>query len=66
MAEDGRVSIRNTRRAARQDLEAFEKDGDMSEDDLHRAEADLDKITHTHEAQIDDALQRKEAELLEV
>jgi ribosome recycling factor len=66
MAEEGRVSIRNTRRAARQDLEAFEKDGDMSEDDLHRAEAALDKITRTHEAQIDDALETKEAELLEV
>lgn len=66
MAEEGRVSIRNSRRSARQDLEAFEKDGDISEDDLHRAEAELDKLTRDHEQQIDQALQQKEAELLEV
>ncbi|MDE0805522.1 MAG: ribosome recycling factor, partial [Acidimicrobiales bacterium] len=42
-AEDGRVQIRNQRRAARQELESLQKDGDLSEDDLRRAEAELDK-----------------------
>ncbi len=65
-AEDGRIQIRNARRAARQELEALEKDGDLSEDDLTRAEKELDKVTHAHEAQIDKALEQKEQELLEV
>src|SRR6478672_9785930 len=45
MAEEGRIAVRNLRRAGRQELEAFEKDGDLSEDELTRAEAGLDKLT---------------------
>jgi ribosome recycling factor len=66
MAEEGRVAIRNLRRAARHDLEAMIKDGEASEDDITRAEKELDKLTHAHEAEIDKALEHKEAELLEV
>ena len=66
MAEEGRVSIRNLRRAARHDLEALEKGGDISADELTRAEKELDKLTHSHEADIDAALAHKEHELLEV
>jgi ribosome recycling factor len=66
MAEDGRVSVRNARRDARKELESAEKDGDMSADDLQRAEKDLDKRTHAREAEIDTALEQKETELLEV
>lgn len=64
MAEEGRVAVRNLRRSARHELEALEKDGDLSEDDLQRAEKELDKITHAQEADIDQALQQKEQELL--
>lgn len=66
MAEEGRVRIRNLRRAARKELEELEKEGDMSSDDLTRAEKRLDTMTHEHEAKIDEALQHKEEELLEV
>lgn len=66
MAEDGRVSIRNQRRSARQDLEGLQKSGDISEDDLVRAEKQLDKLTHEYEAHVDKALEHKEQELLEV
>jgi ribosome recycling factor len=66
MAEEGRVSIRHARRSARHDLEALEKDGDISADDLVRAEKELDKLTHQHEADVDTALEHKEQELLEV
>ncbi|MBK5224498.1 MAG: ribosome recycling factor [Acidimicrobiia bacterium] len=66
MAEDGRIAIRNARRDARKELERAESDGDMSADDLQRAEKDLDKRTHAHEAEIDKALEQKETELLEV
>lgn len=65
-AEDGRVQLRNHRRAARQELESLERDGDLSEDDLSRAEKELDKVTQTREAEIDQALGLKEQELLEV
>jgi ribosome recycling factor len=65
-AEDGRVQIRNARRAARHELESLQKDGELSEDDLTRAEKELDKVTHAREAEIDKALDQKEQELLEV
>ena len=65
MAEDGRVAVRNLRRSGRHELEAFEKDGDLSEDELARAEKELDKLTHDAEADIDAALAYKEQELLE-
>jgi ribosome recycling factor len=66
MAEDGRVAVRHLRRAARHDLEALEKAGDISSDELDRAEKELEKITHEHVAEIDAALEHKEKELLEV
>ncbi len=65
MAEEGRISVRNARRSGRHELEAFEKDGDLSEDELARAEKELDKLTHAAEAEIDVALGQKERELLE-
>ena len=64
MAEEGRVAVRNLRRAARHDLEALEKDGDISADDLERAEKELEKVTATHVAGIETALETKERELL--
>jgi ribosome recycling factor len=66
MAEDGRVAIRNVRRDTRKHLEAAEKNGEISVDELDRAEKELEKITHEHVEEIDKALARKEHELLEV
>lgn len=66
MAEEGRVAVRNIRRDARKAMEAAERDGEISADDLERAEKELEKITHEHVERIDKALSRKEAELLEV
>ena len=66
MAEDGRVAIRNLRRAARQQLDALESDGGLSAADLERAEKELDRLTSRHVGDIDTALEHKEQELLEV
>lgn len=66
MAEDGRVAVRNIRRDVRKALEAAEKASEFSADDLERAEKELDKLTHDHVERIDQALGRKETELLEV
>jgi ribosome recycling factor len=65
MAEDGKVTLRNLRRAARHELDALEKDGDLSSDESTRAGKELDRIIHAHEADIDQALATKEQELLE-
>ena len=65
-AEEGRVAIRNLRRGAKHQLEHLEKDGEMSSDDLERAEKDLDKITQEFISEIDHLLQNKEQELLEI
>lgn len=65
-AEDARVSVRNHRRHARQIMEHLQSDGDISADELERAEKDLEKLTHVQVAEIDRLLSRKEQELLEV
>jgi len=65
-AEEGRVAVRNVRRASRHDLEALEREGDISLDELDRAEKELEKVTHEYVAEIDGMLARKEQELLEV
>jgi ribosome recycling factor len=65
MAEEGKVALRNLRRAARHELEGLEKDGELSSDELKRAEKELDRAIHGHEAEIDSSLHAKEQELLE-
>ncbi|GAB2450031.1 ribosome recycling factor [Conyzicola lurida] len=62
-AEQAKVSIRNIRRKAKDDLDSLKEVG---EDEIARAEKDLEATTKTHVDAIDDALKRKEAELLEV
>jgi ribosome recycling factor len=65
-AEDARVAMRNIRRHAKDHLEALQKEGEVGEDDVRRAEKQLDDLTHKYTAQVDDLLKHKEAELLEV
>ncbi|RYP84587.1 ribosome recycling factor [Nocardioides guangzhouensis] len=65
-AEDGRVSVRNIRRHAKQSLEKMEKDGEVGKDDITGAEKRLDGQTKKHTDAIDEMLKHKEAELLEV
>ncbi|MFM8506605.1 MAG: ribosome recycling factor, partial [Actinomycetota bacterium] len=48
IAEEGRIGVRNARRDARKILETAEKDGDISKDELERAEKDLEKMTQEH------------------
>lgn len=64
LAEDGRVAIRNVRRHIKDDIEALE--GDVSEDDVRRAEKTLQEMTDAHVHKIDELLAKKEEELLEV
>ncbi len=63
-AEEGRVSVRNVRRHAKEAIEKLVKDGDVGEDDGKRGEKDLDAATKKHIDQVDELLKNKEAELL--
>jgi ribosome recycling factor len=65
-AEDSRVSIRNIRRHSKDALDKLIKNGDAGEDDVRRAERELEDLTHSYVAQIDELLKHKETELLEV
>ena len=65
-AEDSRVSIRNIRRHAKDSLDKMVKASEAGEDEVHRAERELDELTHTYVGQVDELLRHKEAELLEV
>src|SRR6201988_3663862 len=64
--EDARVAVRNIRRKAMEELHRIKKDGEAGEDEVARAEKDLDKVTHQHTTQIDELVKHKEGELLEV
>jgi ribosome recycling factor len=62
--EDAKVHVRGIRRKAKDDLDALKSD--IGEDEIARADKELDTLTRAHVDAIDEALKRKEAELLEV
>ena len=64
MAEDGRVAIRNVRRHFKSEMEGMH--GEISDDDIRRAEKELQDLTDRYTSKIDQYLEHKEAELLEV
>jgi len=64
--EDAKVAIRSIRRHANEALDRLAKDGEAGEDDVHRAEAELDKLTGKYTGSVDEVVRAKEAELLEV
>ena len=65
-AEDHRVAIRNVRRDANDELKRLEKAGEVSEDDVHRAQEQIQKLTDKYIEQIDRITTAKEADLMEV
>ena len=65
-AEDARISVRGARRTAKEALDRMVKDKEVGEDEVVRAEKQLDAATRKHVDEIDDVLKHKEAELLEV
>ena len=65
-AEDAKVSIRNIRRKAKEELDRLVKDGETGEDEVTRAEKELEKTTAQYVHTVDELLKHKEAELLEV
>ncbi len=65
-AEEARVSVRNVRRHAKDELDRIVRDGEAGEDEVVRAEKELEQLTKRHVDQVDQLLAHKESELLEV
>ena len=65
-AEAARVSVRSVRKDGMDALKKSEKDGDISEDDLHKFSGDVQKLTDEYIAKVDEALKTKEAEIMQV
>jgi len=64
--EDAKISVRNIRRRAKEEIDRLVKDGDIGEDEGSRAEKELEGLTKKHVDTVDDMLKHKETELLEV
>jgi len=65
-AEEGRVAVRNVRRHAKEEMEKLERGGSISEDELIRAEKELQKLTDRFVSDVDEIAAHKERELMEV
>ena len=65
-AEEERVAVRNVRRETIDLLKEFEKEGDISEDELHRAQEEVQKLTDKYVKEIETILEAKEKEIMEV
>jgi len=65
-AEEGKVAVRNIRREANDSLKSMEKKGDISEDDSRRFQDEIQKLTDKYIEEVDEVLQNKEKEILEV
>lgn len=65
-AEDAKVSVRNIRRRAKEELDRIAKDGEAGEDEVGRAEKELEAATKRYVDSVDEHLRAKESELLEV
>ncbi len=66
MAEEGRVSIRHTRRVMREELQRRVREHELGEDDAHRQEEQLEKLTHEYVDRIDELVKQKEAEVMAI
>ncbi len=66
MAEEAKVAVRNVRRDVLDALKRAEKDGDVSRDQLNRAQDEIQKMTDRQVKAVDELLGRKEAEIMEV
>lgn len=66
MAEECRVALRNVRREFNEGVKDLEKKKEISEDDMHRSQADSQKLTDSYIEKVSDIIQKKEKEILEI
>jgi ribosome recycling factor len=65
-AEEARVSLRNVRRDVNEQIKKLEKDGKISEDEQRRAQERVQKLTDDFTAQVNQAIEKKEKEIMEI
>ena len=65
-AEEGKVAIRNIRRDTNEELKKLEKEKHLSEDDAKKSHDEIQKLTDSHIAKVDEVLKHKENEIMEV
>ena len=66
MAEEAKVSLRNIRRDANEELKMMQKDNELTEDDLRQGENEVQKLTDTFVSEVDKRVKDKEADIMEV
>ncbi len=66
MSEEGKVAIRNIRREIKEKLEKLEEASEISEDELRRSEEELQKLTDEYINEINQMVERKEREIMEI
>jgi len=66
IAEEGRIAIRNIRHDANKSVQQRERNGEISEDEMHRKLKEIQDLTDEHVRKIDEMLERKEKEIMEV
>jgi ribosome recycling factor len=66
MAEQAKIALRNARRDANKHLETQEKDGDVTEDEGKRGKEQIQELTKNYEAKVDEMIERKRQEIMQV
>ena len=66
LGEETKISVRNSRRDANEDIKKAEKDHEISEDDSHRAQDDIQELTNEYISKVDEILKKKEVEIMEI
>jgi ribosome recycling factor len=64
--EEAKVHVRNIRREGNEELKHFQKDSKLTEDELRKSEAEIQKLTDQYVQKVDQILKKKEEEILEV
>jgi ribosome recycling factor len=65
-AEEAKVAVRNIRRDAMEAVKKMEKNDEITEDDLHRLNSEIQKITDSHVSSIEDALEKKRKDIMTI
>ncbi|MEE2898913.1 MAG: ribosome recycling factor [Gemmatimonadota bacterium] len=66
MAEEGRISLRHTRRVVREEIHGLVKEHELGEDEGRRREDSLEKLTHEYGDKVDEMVKHKEAEVMAI
>ena len=66
LGEEAKISIRNSRRDANEKIKKLEKDHKISEDDSHKTQDEIQKLTDDYISKVDEILKKKESDIMEI